>query len=218
MSGALALALGLSIHPIHVRVDRLIDASFFRKRHEAEQALRTFAKEAAFITDPDTLIVRSREVLERNADCSWVDIALFDGVSRYGDVDENDPAIVTLRTSHQMVNLHSTDSVLRGEFAFPMSARGRLVGVLVIGPKRLGESYAPDECEAIAALAHGVGMAFDVLTVRRESAQDSRLDAILESNRAILAWIERVSEANELEPLQMRSALARFRETFPPAD
>jgi hypothetical protein len=203
VSGALALALGLSIHPIHVRVDRLIDASFFRKRHEAEQALRTFAKEAAFITDPDTLIERSREVLERNADCSWVDIALFDGIGHFGDVNENDPAIVTMRTSHQMVNLHSTDSVLRG---------------LVIGPKRLGESYAPDEREAIAALAHGVGIAFDVLTVRRDAFQDSRLDAILESNRAILAWIERVSEANELEPLQMRSALARFRETFPPAD
>jgi hypothetical protein len=218
VSGGLALALGLSIHPIHQRVDRFIDASFFRKRHEAEQALRTFAKEAAFITDPDVLVKRARDVLERNTDCSWVDIAIYDGDGRFGGVDENDPAIVTLRTSHQMVNLHAVDSVVRGEFAFPMSARGRLVGVLAIGPKRLGESYAPDECEAIAALAHGVGIALDVLTVRHEHARDDRLDAILESNRAILAWIARVSEVGASDLLEQPAALARLRGSWPPAD
>ena len=218
VSGALALGLGLSIHPIHLRVDQFIDASFFRKRHEAEKALRTFAKEAAFITDPDTLVTRARDVLERNTDCSWVDIAIFDGKGNFGGVDENDPAIVTLRTSHEMVNLHAVDSVLRGEFAFPMSARGRLVGVLAIGPKRLGESYAPDECEAIEALAHGVGISLDVLTVRREHAQDDRLDAILESNRAILAWIARVSDGGEGGLLEQQTALARVRGSWPPAD
>jgi GAF domain-containing protein len=218
VSGALALGLGLSIHPIHLRVDRFIDASFFRKRHEAEQALRTFAKEAAFITDPDVLVTRARDVLERNTDCSWVDVAVYDGDGRFGGIDENDPAIVTLRTSHQMVNLHAVDSAVRGEFAFPMSARGRLVGVLAIGPKRLGESYAPDEREAIAQLAHGVGIALDVLTVRREHAQDDRLDAILESNRAILAWIARVSDVGEGDLLEQATALARVRGSWPPAD
>jgi hypothetical protein len=218
VSGALALALGLSIHPIHVRVDRLIDASFFRKRHEAEQALRAFAKEAAFITDPDIIVTRARDILERKTDCSWVDIALFDGAGRFGGIDENDPAIVTLRTSHQIVNLNAVESVLRGEFAFPMSARGRLVGVLAIGPKRLGESYAPDEREAIGELAHGVGIALDVLSARHEHARDDRLDAILESNRAILAWIGRVSGVGEGDFLEQPAALARIRAGWPPAD
>ena len=218
VSGALALGLGLSIHPIHLRVDRFIDASFFRKRHEAEKALRTFAKEAAFITDPDILVTRARDVLERNTDCSWVDIAIFDGARSFGGIDENDPAVVTLRTSHEMVNLHTADSVVRGEFAFPMSARGRLVGVLAIGPKRLGESYAPDECEAIGALAHGVGIALDVLTVRREHAKDDRLDAILESNRAILAWIARVSDVAAGDLLEQPASHARLRGSWPPAD
>jgi hypothetical protein len=99
-----------------------------------------------------------------------------------------------------------------------MSARGRLVGVLAIGPKRLGESYAPDEREAIAQLAHGVGIALDVLTVRREHAQDDRLDAILESNRAILAWIARVSDVGEGDLLEQATALARVRGSWPPAD
>jgi hypothetical protein len=218
VSGALALGLGLSIHPIHLRVDRLIDASFFRKRHEAEQALRTFAREAAFITDPDTLVTRARDVLERNTDCSWVDISIFDGAGRFGGIDENDPAIVTLRTSHQVVNLHAVDSAVRGEFAFPMSARGRLVGVLAIGPKRLGESYAPDEREAIGALAHGVGIALDVLTVRSEHTRDDRLDAILESNRAILAWIARGSDVGQGEVREEMTALARVRGSWPPVD
>ena len=54
-------------------------------------------------------------------------------------------------------------SQLRGEFAFPMTSRGELVGVLVCAPKRDGEAYAPDESEALLALAHGVGTALDTL-------------------------------------------------------
>ncbi len=38
-----------------------------------------------------------------------------------------------------------------------MIARGRLVGALVLGPKRSGESYAPDESHAMMHLAHSVG-------------------------------------------------------------
>ena len=48
VSASLALALGLAIHPIQRLTDRFVDNVFFRKRHEAEIALRAFAKEAAF--------------------------------------------------------------------------------------------------------------------------------------------------------------------------
>lgn len=178
VGAALALGLGLSVHVVHRWVDRAVDNLFFRKRHNDEKALRRFANEATYITDAATLLQRASEVLERHADASFVTIAIADGAGSYGGVSENDPAILSLRANHDVVDLHTRRSALNGEFAFPMVARGRLVGALVLGPKESGEPYAPDEAEAIALLAHGVAVGLDVLAVRGDGGRDVALDVI----------------------------------------
>ena len=78
-------------------------------------------------------------------------------------MDENDAAIVALRASHETVDLHCVETRLPGEVAYPMLARGRLVGALVLGTKANGETYAPDESAAIAQVAQSVGVALDLL-------------------------------------------------------
>ena len=170
VSALLALALGLAIHPIHALADRVIDRLFFRKRHEAEEALRTFAKEAAFVTDPDLVIARTIGVLLAETDCAFAEVLLHDGGPLYGSIDENDPVLVTLRASHGAVHLRDVATAIRGEYCFPMSAGGGLIGALVVGPKRFGESFAPDERDAIAQLAHGVGVALALLGVSSVTA------------------------------------------------
>ncbi len=65
-----------------------------------------------------------------------------------------------------------------------MLARGRLVGALVLGPKSSGEPYAPDESAAIAQLAHGVGVALDLLGARPAQA-DEEIRASLRSLEAL---------------------------------
>lgn len=205
VSAALALALGLSIHPIHLRVDRLIDNVFFRKRHEDERALHRFAREATYMTDSEMILRRAAAALEEHADCTSIDFLLHDDANTYGGIDENDAALVTLRESHEIVDLHGFGSALRGEFAYPMLARGRLVGVLVLGPKRSGEARAPDESRAIAQLAHGVAVALDLLGVERDGPANALLDAVRtleQSNRtlaegmsAIAAEVRALSDA-----------------------
>ncbi|HEV3090061.1 MAG TPA: hypothetical protein VGX91_01310 [Candidatus Cybelea sp.] len=157
ISAALAVGLGFSVRAIHTRVDRVLDHIFFRKRHEDETAIRAFADEAADITNDATLLYRAKEMLETHADASFVSFALGDGAGRYGDVSENDPAIVALRDRRKALDLQTLSTELRGEFAYPMIAQGRLFGALVLGPKRHGESYAPDESSAIMQLARTVG-------------------------------------------------------------
>ncbi len=169
ISAALALALGLSVRAIHTRVDRVLDAVFFRKRHEDEQAIRTLAREAAYITDPQILLSRIESVLEKHADATSIQLLLDDGAGKYGEVSENDPAVVRLRATQKMLDLHNVQSEIEGEFAYPMLARGRLVGALVLGPKRSGEPYAPDESDAIAQLAHDAGAALDVLEMKSQA-------------------------------------------------
>jgi len=170
--GAVALALGFSIRFVHGRVDRVLDTLFFRKRHEDEQAIRAFAHEAAYVNDPAVLVNRTITVLERHADASFVRI--LDGT---GD----DPAIVALRAWHKLVDLTAVDgTAIAGEWAYPMVARGRLVGALVIGPKRSSESYAPDESTAIMELAHATASALDTLT-RGDDSRLVRIESLLET-------------------------------------
>lgn len=161
-SAALALALGLSVRFVHSRIEHVVDNIFFRKRHEDETALRNFAHEAGYINIADTLVERTVAIIERHADASRVDAVL--------DADNDDPAIVALRAWHKPLDLHDVETALTGELAFPMVARGRLVGALVLGPKNSGETYAPDESDAIRQVANAVGLALDVLSLKTHAS------------------------------------------------
>jgi hypothetical protein len=193
VSAALALALGLSIHPIHAWVDRFIDNIFFRKRHQSEKALRRFAHEAAFTTDSGAILERTKRELLEHAESEYADVLLYDGAGHYGDIDENDLALVALRASGERVDLHGLKKTqLHGDYAYPMLARGRFVGALVIGPKRSREPYAPDESAAIAEVAHGVGIALHLLGVARNDTMPALLDAIAGLDRSINALPEAI--------------------------
>lgn len=185
IGAAVALLLGFSIRFVHDRVEHVLDRVFFRKRHEDEEAIRRFAREAAFVTDPAVLTSRTVAVLERHADASFARLALGNGNGKYAEVGENDPAIVSLRTWHRKLDLHGVQTQFEGEFAYPMIARGRLIGALLLGPKRSQESYAPDESDAIEDLAHHVGSVLDVLSHSISNDDDSVLAELKAMHRAI---------------------------------
>ncbi|MDQ6931661.1 MAG: hypothetical protein M3160_00645 [Candidatus Eremiobacteraeota bacterium] len=170
VSGALALVLGLSVRAVHGRVEHVVDHVAFRKRREDEEVMRTMAREAPYITERATLMARVEQALSRHADASFVDVVLDDKPGRFGSVGENDPAVVSLRAQHGVLDLHTVETEMKGEWAYPMVARGRLIGALILGPKRSGESYAPDESAVIAQLADSVAAAIDVFGLQQHDA------------------------------------------------
>jgi hypothetical protein len=176
ISAALVLTLGFSVRTIHSRVERVLDRAFFRKRHDDEMAILNFAKQAADATDAATLVRETKETLEAHADAQYVTLAMDDGRGRYGDATENDPAIVALHDRHNALDLQALSTQLQGEFAYPMIARGQLLGALVLGPKRSGDNYAPDEKHAIMQLALAVGGALRILKLEK-LLQDHHLPA-----------------------------------------
>jgi hypothetical protein len=176
IGAALVLTLGFSVRVIHSRVERVLDRVFFRKRHDDEMAIRDFAQQAADSGDATTLVRETKATLERHADAEYVTLAMDDGSGRYGSVSESDPAIVALHGRHSALDLKTLSTQLQGEFAYPMIARGQLVGALVLGPKRSGDNYAPDESHAIMQLAHEVGNALRFLTLEK-ALQDHHLPA-----------------------------------------
>jgi len=189
-----ALILGLSLRYIHKYVDRFVDSVLFRKRHDDESALRRFAHESSYINDTATLLERAVGTVRKHTTAKSADILVRNGSATYVstsqrepvDLSENDPVIVALRAWNKPIDLHRTSgSGLSGEWAFPMISRGRLVGALVCGPKRDGETYAPDEVDALLALAHGVGGTLDVLEAKSGHFSDPALTELCESIRAL---------------------------------
>jgi hypothetical protein len=191
--------LGLSVRSVHKRIDAVLDTVFFRKRHEDETAIRAFGHEAAYITDAGLLIARAKAVLEKHADATGVAVLLDDGHGHYDGANENDPAIVSLKTWRKSVDLHTLDTMLQGEFAYPMVARGHLVGAIVLGPKGSRDPYAPDESDAILHLAHGVGTALDVLSANVRASRDGLLEALQTMSGDLKAL------AYEVQALRQRS-------------
>ncbi|HET9030000.1 MAG TPA: GAF domain-containing protein [Candidatus Aquilonibacter sp.] len=180
-----ALALGLSARFIHARVDRWVDDLFFRDRHAAEAAIRRFAHEAAMITDPDVLIARTVEVAQHNARMNGAAFyarlgarytPLHSSFPQSADLDENDPAILDMRTFHEPVDLTGGSGV-PGVSAFPMMVRGQLAGFLACGEKTTHEAFAPDESDALRVLARDAGIALDSLRVSRIEQELAYLSA-----------------------------------------
>jgi hypothetical protein len=186
-NAGLALVLGVSLSFIHKRVDNVVERVMFRKRHEDERALRDFSKEAAFVTNPDVLLDKTIENVREHTDAGEAALFLYrDGsyiaVRSFGampaTIDENDNAILALKAWHKPLDPHKYVTGMRGDVAFPLVARGELAGVLVCGERGSGEAYAPDEIDALATFALGVGSAYDGLSAR--NGYGPVLDAIRE--------------------------------------
>jgi hypothetical protein len=200
---ALALALGLSMTFIHRRVDDAVDRLMFRKRHDDERALHDFAREAAFVTDPESLLDRAIENVRDHTDARAAALMVrqnggYRAVRSFGDAPaqagENDAAVLALKAWHKPLDPHRYTTVLFGDLALPMSARGQLLGIVLCGERAGGEVYAPDEIEALTQFAFGVGSALDTLTVDYGDTQRRILklqEEILDQLRVIATAIRR---------------------------
>lgn len=190
---AVALVLGFSIRFVHARVDGFVDRVLFRERHLAEDAMHDFAQEASYITDADVLLSRCVKTVERYAKARGAGVWRADGTVYRAqshtfaiapDVDENDPAVLSMRARRVNVHVRDCESSLPGALAFPMIVRGELIGILVCGPKIDEEIYDPDEERALASLASSVGHALDTIEVRELRRQIQALTATAGSQPA----------------------------------
>lgn len=209
-NAALALVLGLSLRYINQRVDALVDFIFFRKRHEDERALLDFSKEAAYVTDADKLLDQAISNVQKHTDARNA-VLYLDGAGEYrptrsfgngsiANVDENDGAILALKTWRKPLDPHRCSTALEGALVLPMLGRGRLIGVLLVGERTGGEAYATDEVEALSQFAHGVGSALDALSLNgigsTVGASLAKIESMLESLPDTLASRLRPGEAD----------------------
>ncbi|MDP9017221.1 MAG: GAF domain-containing protein [Candidatus Eremiobacteraeota bacterium] len=166
-----ALGLGVSMRPIHDRIDRVVDDLFFWRRHLAERELRAFADEAAFITERKRLLDLTIEVVAAQMRSDGAAVLIdVDGVFGLAAsslpihaIDENDRGILRMKAQRKAVDLREAGSALAADVGLPMFVRGRFMGALLCGHKPESESYAPDEVAVLQHVAHSVGIALDSL-------------------------------------------------------
>ncbi|MGH8316471.1 MAG: GAF domain-containing protein [Steroidobacteraceae bacterium] len=195
MELAVPLGLGVSLSTVHRRIDALVDRLVFRRQYREEVALRRFAKECPFVTQPESLLDLALEQITLHTSAPWVGMYEHtpDGYSRIRQrgtrelppiIPIDDLALVKLRAHEAEVNLHESPSGIAAEgYAFPMRVRGRLLGLLVVGP-RPGEHSVADERELLAHVAHEVGAALFALRAEASEARAQASETQLQESRA----------------------------------
>jgi hypothetical protein len=193
VQAGIMLMLFLSIRSLQTSVERFVDRWLFRERHENETGLRNFARHVVFMNDAQKIASQAVQAVCARTDASWS--AIYEAASsgpeyslsaRCGDhspptrVDEDDPAIVAMRADRAAIE-HLPDCAVGDALLLPLSTRGQLAGFIACGPKTSGESFAPDERDALMQLAHGVAVALDGVRLTALEAEVSRLRAALPS-------------------------------------
>jgi hypothetical protein len=180
----IALLLFIGARQLYERIDRTVDRLLFRERHENESALRAFARRVILLDDARAIGKQSNDTICAHTDATYVAAYRrnpdgdFSLLAHRGDgapplsIDRNDPIVLALRAEGAVVE-HLRASAFADALFFPVVGARGLSEFLVCGPKRNGETFAPDERDALLQLARGVAVALDAVHIsdlERENA------------------------------------------------
>jgi hypothetical protein len=189
----LAIAVALSLRPIHKKVDAFVDGAIFAARHRAANALLRFAEDCGDFREADALLrttLATLRIYARTSQCA-IFLAAEDGdlYAKYTDgiqvtkLGVDDPTVVRLRTSRAPVDRDEYELLTIADIAFPMLRRRSLIGAIFCSLPKRAEPYSPEELDALAEVAREVGASLVAL----EAAAAQHLAAEVAELRARLA-------------------------------
>ncbi|HZY98671.1 MAG TPA: NB-ARC domain-containing protein, partial [Candidatus Baltobacteraceae bacterium] len=165
------VAIGaLALRPLHSRVEAFVEAAFTKRRREAREALAHVQKQLTSLAETRQVLRHVIDAVDRHMSTAGSAIYLWRGgyaseaSSFEGPVELvplNDALPIRLRSSPRPVDPRALGSLAAGSLAFPMMARGELVGFLTIAPK--GIDYEPEDIHALGALTEATGLALVTL-------------------------------------------------------
>lgn len=175
VDAAIALAVFLIFHRVRDVVEHVLESLFFRQWQQAEQVLRRFVREAAFITEQKALAEALVVALSRFGSGAKVAVYLRESAGYRLDaggtevgaavLDLNLPDLVRLRADPAPLEL---DEALSGMVLIsPVMNRNDVIGFVGLGPKPSGNGFRPDEIELVAWAVRQVGLDLHALRVER---------------------------------------------------
>jgi hypothetical protein len=177
---AVPLIIGFSLEAIRKRLESISERFLFRQKFKNENALRAFARQCAYIENPDHLLEQTlRELCTHTAAPAaafyWQERDAYRRIATSGilsyplTMSIDDRAFVALRSERSETDLENLSSDLGNDgLLLPMTVRGDLLGAIVLA-NRPGEHFPPDERELLAHLVHEVGSAMHALHARENA-------------------------------------------------
>ena len=189
IDATIALGVFLTFHRVRDAVEHTVSRLFFRRWQIAEQALRNFVREAAFITQRADLVAATESALSVFGEGAAVTVYQAGGsgyVAAGGEtLGANWPILVSLRARPRTIE--ASDGPLSGALVAPMVNRNEVTGVAVVGPKPSGQAWRPDEIELIGWAVRQIGLDLHALEVSRLEADLARVQAQLEGFQRLAA-------------------------------
>jgi hypothetical protein len=196
------MAVGLLLHRVRMRIERVVERLFFRRQFAAQQALERLSEESQYMERSDRLIAHALDEVYVYLGPARVAIYLREG-SGYGRrsqlgapewpdyVDADDPVMVALRATRNEQNLAERRSAIGPSGrAFPMAVAADLHGALVCGERP--QDYTPIERRLLMRVARDVGQSLRAIQLRKYedllSAIANGTATLREARARVLAW------------------------------
>jgi hypothetical protein len=207
-----ALGVILSFHRIQHWVNHRVDHTFFHHWYRAAEKLRHFLDKAAHVSQASAL--QEKFMLAVVDFCGARGAAFYSlaGSGGYelqastleaapGAIDANHDVVIDLKHGGQAVDLEATRRSLPGELAFPMTVRGHLNGIVLLGARAGGDPFRPDQIALLSTAVHQYGLDLESLRVeameRRISESEQRTEALKREVEALRRNNQDLRVANE---------------------
>lgn len=229
-----AAVTAVAIQPLFDRVQSSIDRLFFRERYNSSQMLQRLSGAAASILDLDRLTglildeVTSTIHIERAAfflreeRSGALYLAAQRELSTLKDMRlaEGHPVVQWLASHEGVLSRHDIEMTphfkalwgrereeldrLGAELLIPLRAKGELVGVFAVGPRRSEEPYSDDDRLTLATLANQVAIAIENARLYRAAQQE-----LSERKRAEEEILRRAAQQEALNAIIAAAAAER---------
>ncbi len=170
-SFGIAIAVGLSMRPLHARIERLVNAVVFRERLARLALLESFANESDYIESRDVLLQLAFAATRDSIDTPDVAVYLGNGEDYKrihttneripNQLDRSDRLILQLL--QQASPFVSEVDPMRAWLIVPLHVRTETLGFIGCGHKRDRTRYLPDEEETLERVAHHVATSYVLL-------------------------------------------------------
>lgn len=207
---ALALIIGFSLRAVHGYVDRLTDRVIFRARHRGVEALRKFARRAAFFNSEKDLLDETVRALIVHAGAQSAALYFADDAGNYASgqhcTSQHDPVVVALKDTRGPLVVEEASSTISAELVLPMLVRGELLGFAACAKRQTRETYTPIEIEAMNYALEHVAVQVDAIRTTRLQSQFKEVQDLVKAYRLgadplrVLGRIEEVSGLTERRP------------------
>lgn len=212
-----ALVIILSFHRIQHWISHKVDYIFFHHWYDATERLQGFIARADHISQPAALREKFAEALDVFTGASGVALYAADADAALllqhstlagapGRIDADDDLVIALRHTMKVLEPAALGSPLRADLALPMTLRGALVGMLLVGPKSTGQSYRPDQVEQLGKSAHQLALYLEGLRVLELERQTASLLRQVDEGERRLAVNEAIMAELRINNSDLRAA------------